>query len=533
MTLKSYNKKRDFKVTNEPKGKIHSKKSAKLLYIIQKHAASHLHYDFRLEMGGVLLSWAVPKGPCLDPTVKRLAMHVEDHPIEYGSFEGIIPKDQYGGGTVILWDKGEWISGDENPIASYKKGSMKFTLKGEKLNGEWKLIRINQDDKTWLLIKVKDEFSKNLKKFDVTLESPKSVLTNKTLEELTEGYKYVWGKQGLETKKTKNKKIAKVIPKSKINLKLPISVFPKEFSPQLATLVDKPPVGKNWIHEIKFDGYRIIAFKQNNETRLFSRNNKDWTSKFKNIKAAIDNIPIKNAIFDGEVVVLNEENKSDFRELQNSLKEGANSNFIYYIFDLIYYEKYNLTTLSLLERKKILQELLRNIDMPIYYSDHVFGTGQEIFEKSCGLGLEGIISKDGESEYIQKRSQNWVKSKCIKRQEFVIGGFTKPQGSRQGFGALLLGTYNKRGQLIYNGNVGTGFTQQSLKTLHKKLMQNMTDKNPFTIEPPKVKNITWVKPILVGEIEFIEWTNEGNLRHPSFKGLRSDKLARNIMTPAI
>jgi len=532
MTLKKYKEKRNFKNTPEPKGRVSSKKSPKLLYVIQKHAASHLHYDFRLELEGVLLSWAVPKGPSLDPTVKRLAMHVEDHPLEYGSFEGIIPKGQYGGGTVMLWDHGEWVPEDKDPVAAYKKGSMKFILKGKKLEGLWKLIRMNKNDKTWLLIKGQDQYAQSIKKYDVIIKQPNSVTTDQSIDEIAEKYQKFWSKSGLQKVKAKKQTLIKSVEKKKLkimNFNLNISPFPTTFSPQLATLVDKPPEGKNWIYEIKFDGYRILALKHNNKTHLMSRNNKDWTSKFKSIATAIDKIAIKNAIFDGEIVVLDENNKSDFQALQNSIKENQNINFIYYIFDMTFYDQYDLTTLTLLERKNALQEVLKGAGNNIRYSDHIFGPGKEILDKTCELGLEGLISKDVDSEYSQKRTKSWLKIKCTKRQEFVIGGYTKPQGARNHFGALLLGTYNKRGELIYNGNVGTGFTVSTLKSLFLLLKKNSVDANPFSTKPPRVKEIMWVKPVLVAEVEFIEWTKEGNLRHPSFKGLRSDKKAKNIM----
>lgn len=505
MSLHTYHQKRNFKKTHEPTGKIKHSKNKNGLFIIQKHAASHLHYDFRLELNNVLISWAIPKGPCLDPAVKRLAVHVEDHPLEYGSFEGIIPKGQYGGGTVMLWDKGEWISEDSNSAEAYHKGNMTFTLNAEKLHGRWKLIRINNNDKTWLLIKIKDKYSQSLKQYDITKEKPNSVISKQSINEITENAK-----------------------KIKINLKS--SSFPKKISPELATLVDEPPSGTEWLHEIKLDGYRLIAFKEKNKIRLMTRNNNNWTEKFLSIAKEISKLPIDNIILDGEVVVLDENQHSNFQLLQNSIKDNQDNPFIYFIFDLIYYDKYNLTKMPLIERKNILHDILLAADNPILqYSDHILGSGKQVLKKTCEMALEGIVSKNSNSQYIQKRTRDWLKIKCIKSQEFIIGGFTPPQGNRSFFGSLFLGTYNKNNELIYNGNVGTGFTDTSLKNIYNLLKKNKVDVMPFKKKPLDSKNATWVKPILVAEIEFTQWTKKNFLRHPSFKGLRSNKSAKNVI----
>ncbi|MBV9575931.1 MAG: DNA ligase D, partial [Gammaproteobacteria bacterium] len=526
MSLRNYHKKRNFQQTYEPFGKIKHHKNKKLLFVIQKHAASHLHYDFRLELNGVLLSWAIPKGPCLDPAIKRLAMHVENHPVQYGSFEGIIPKGQYGGGTVMLWDKGEWIAEEADPLTAYHNGNLTFTLKGIKLQGKWKLIRINHNDKTWLLIKIKDNYSRTIKNYDINIEEPNSILTNQSIQEIAENYNYRWTKHGLEKNiscKTSNKKKILIKMNEKSN------PFPSKILPELATLVDKPPIGKKWLHEIKFDGYRLLAFKKNNKTKLFTRHHQDWTDKFTLIVERINNLPIKDIIFDGEIVVLDKNQHSDFQLLQNSIKENKDANFIYYIFDLLYYDKYDLMDLPLIKRKKMLHQIIHTSDDPVLrYSDHIIGSGKEIFEKSCELSLEGIISKDSTRPYMQKRSKDWLKIKCVKRQEFVIGGYTLPRKRKKYFGSLLLGTYNKKNELIYNGHVGTGFTETSLKDLHEMLEKIKTKNKPFSEMPPESKNAIWVKPIFVCEVEFIEWTQDNYLRHPSFKGLRSDKPAKSI-----
>lgn len=504
MTLKTYKSKRNFKKTPEPSGlKTIDKKNKKLVYLIQKHAATRLHYDFRLELNGVLLSWAVPKGPCLDPTVKRLAVHVEDHPLEYGKFEGVIPKTEYGGGEVMLWDTGYWISDDESPSKAYQNGAMHFQLQGKKLKGKWRLFRINKDDKTWLLQKADDEFAIPLQEYDVLVEMPKSVVSQRRIDQI--------GKDNFLD-----------------NLHLAKSKMPTSINPQLAMLVETPPNGKNWYHEIKFDGYRILAFKTAKTTKTITRNNHDWTNKFKTVADEVNRLPIKNVIFDGEVVVLDDKQHSNFQLLQNSIKQNQGRPFIYYIFDILYYDQYNLMHLPLSERKKILQTLITPyLSETLRYSDHIIGSGKKIFQKMCEMSLEGIVSKDANSPYLQRRAKNWQKIKCIKRQEFVIGGYTTPGGARKYFGALLLGTYQNK-KLIYNGNVGTGFTEKSSKAIYAMLENLQTKTLPFSQLPPNSKNVTWVKPKLVCEVEFTEWTEEGYLRHPSFKGLREDKPALEI-----
>jgi bifunctional non-homologous end joining protein LigD len=475
MRLTDYKKKRDFKKTPEPKTKKATQSAHKKLYVIQKHDASHLHYDFRLEHKGVLLSWAVPKGPSLDPSVKRLAVHVEDHPLQYGSFEGTIPKGQYGAGTVEIWDRGEWQSLDANPTKAYHQGAMIFLLKGKKLKGKWKLVRINKNDKTWLLIKVDDKYAKS-------------------------------------------QDDAELVP----------SKFPKMISPELATLADQPPSGKNWLHEIKFDGYRIIAFKKDNKVKLFTRNQLDWTKKFPNVVSQLNRIKTESFIIDGEIVVLDNKQHSNFELLQNAIKNKSN-NFIYFIFDLLYMKKYDISFLSLIERKKLLKKILPKNNSTLQFSNHIVGSGKKLYKKACKMGLEGIISKDSHSPYIQKRTQDWVKAKCVKRQEFIIVGFTSPKNRRSCFGSLILATYNKNKELIYNGHVGTGFNAMTLSDIHKKLLKYATNIMPFKKKPKNGRRITWVKPVLVAEVEFSQWTKAGLLRQPSFKGLRKDKSPNSII----
>jgi bifunctional non-homologous end joining protein LigD len=530
MTLKIYNKKRDFSKTSEPKGKVNKKTSKKKLFLIQKHAASHLHYDFRLELNGVLLSWAVPKGPSFDPSIKRLAMQTEDHPLAYGSFEGTIPKGEYGGGTVMLWDTGEWISEDENPTAAYRKGHLRFTLKAKKLKGSWNLIRFKTDEKkaAWFLIKSKDKFAK--KNFDVTVKEPNSAVSGLSMEEIAENSENTWTSKKLKKSSPKKAAIKKVIPKKKLQVKT--SAMPRAVTPQLCTLVASPPEGAGWLHEIKLDGYRMLTFINDKKIKLISRNKKDWTSKFENVVTVLKKLSSKNLILDGEIVLLDKDSKSNFQLLQNSLsvENTKKPSYVYYVFDILYYDQYNLKPLPLVERKELLKKLLLKLkNKTIRYSEHIEGSGDKIFKKSCQLGLEGIICKDATSPYIELRSKSWLKVKCIKRQELIICGYTKPQGSRMHFGALLLGFYNQNHELTYCGNVGTGFTQKSLKDIYTLFQKNISKTNPFSTNPPGYKSAVWLKPNIVCEVEFTEWTNEGSLRHPSFKGLRFDKKASKII----
>ncbi|MBA3535416.1 MAG: DNA ligase D [Tatlockia sp.] len=526
MSLSFYNKKRKFSETPEPEGK--EKSSAQgLRFVIQKHDASHLHYDFRLEMKGALKSWAVPKGPCLDPKVKRLAMHVEDHPVEYGSFEGIIPKGQYGGGTVMLWDKGIWIPLDENPYQAYEKGHLRFELQAEKLNGRWDLIRF-KDENHWFLIKFDDEFAES--DYDITKDLDKSVISQKSIDQIALHYDKLWSSEGLtkvskkKPKKIKAKQATIVLPKG-----LAKNLFPDFIPPELATLVDKPPEGEQWLHEIKFDGYRILAFKKGNEVVLKSRNNKEWTSDLGGIAEAIATLPYENLILDGEVVALDKQGRSSFQLLQNSFKSKQSIPLVYFLFDILYLGQYDLRKLPLVERKTILKQILSNASDRLHYSDHLIKEGKKLYEYACEKGLEGIVAKNTLSPYSSKRSKNWLKIKCVKRQEFVIGGYSPPKGGRSHFGSLFLGFYNKNGELEFAGNVGTGFSEKILTDIFKQLQKFTIQSNPFTTKPPGYTQAKWVEPKLVCEVEFTEWTKDNHLRHPSFKGLRLDKKASEVI----
>jgi bifunctional non-homologous end joining protein LigD len=509
MSLRLYHAKRNFEQTPEPVGKI-APSPKKLSFVVQKHAASHLHYDFRLEMQGVLKSWAVPKGPSLDPAVKRLAIEVEDHPLEYGKFEGIIPKKQYGAGVVMLWDKGNYQLSHNNPVNAYQKGDLTFTLKGKKLKGIWKLIRIKNRPKQWLLIKVQDTYAQPIEKVDITASASKSILTHRTLEEIEADHNKLTAA---------HKKELNAIKKEK----LPARVYP-----ELATLVDKVPTGNEWLHEVKFDGYRLVCFIKQGTITLLTRNQQDWTKKLPLLIKELNALSIDQAILDGELVALNEKHQPNFQLLQNLIHRADTSTLIYYVFDLLYYDYHDLTKLPLIERKAKLHQLIPTSDSTVVkVNDYVIGQGKTVYKKACQFRLEGIISKSVQSTYIQKRTRDWLKVKCVKQQEFVVGGFTRPQGKREYFGSLLLGVYVSGNRLQYCGRVGTGFTQESLETLWRLLKKYQTPLNPF-MNKPALANVFWVKPHLVIEVAFSEWTREGLLRHPSFKGVRSDKSYKEV-----
>lgn len=511
MSLKEYKAKRNFTKTKEPAGKAIKTKGAKM-FVVQKHHASHLHYDFRLELDGVLKSWAVPKGPSLNPKDKRLAVEVEDHPIDYATFEGEIPEGEYGGGHVIVWDKGEWIP-PKNAEEQLKKGRLEFELHGQKLGGEWLLLRTRMPGakkNNWLLIKRDDE---NASVKDITKED-KSVLSGVSVEELEDD---MAGESSRPVKKAKPQKKTKFL------------TFKDLKGPELATLSDTPPVGENWIHEIKYDGYRTLCFKNKKDTKLVTRSGLDWSKKYNELQKECNDLAAESIVVDGEIVWLDDNGKSSFQGLQNSLEEGESSKLVYYVFDLLYLNGFDTRELPLSDRKKLLKEVLEQSDSEkILFSEHWDESGKSVFESACENHLEGIISKNSESHYSSGRNKNWLKIKCTNVQEFVIGGYTLQKENSAALGALLMGAYNKKGNFQYIGKVGTGFNSQTSKKLLSEFKKIKSSKSAFDEKSPKSKESLFVKPILVGNIEFGAWTDEKILRHAAFKGLREDKKAKDV-----
>lgn len=548
MRLETYHAKRDFRLTPEPRGRLGARKVKARAYLIQKHAASHLHYDFRLELNGVLLSWAVPKGPSLDPADKRLALHVEDHPLEYGKFEGTIPKGQYGGGAVMLWDRGTW-----SPIGDaeegFRRGHLKFELNGEKLKGRWALVKTRGSKyggkgEPWLLIKDGDDFARRGIDARIVDARPNSVLSERSIDDIAAAGDHEWHsnrsvKANIRAGAVAARKPAggkgRVTPHKAGGLAgtpgARRTALPARLPAALATLVKSPPQGDDWIHEVKYDGYRMLSRLEKGDVRIYTRNGQDWTDRLESIAAEVKRLKATTAWLDGEVCAIDANGRSAFQSLQNALSGRGAANLVYFAFDLIYLDGHDLRDVALGERKRLLRDLLDRSNSVIRYSPEVRGSGSEVFRQSCPRGLEGIVSKRLDSVYgAGLRTRNWVKVKCVRRQEMVIGGFTDPQRSRKGFGALLLGVYDA-GQLRYAGKVGTGFDDRTLGDLRRRLDALEQENAPFA-NPPRgfeARGAHWVRPKLVAEVQFTEWSEGGALRHPAFVGLREDKKAAEVV----
>lgn len=520
MGLRQYNAKRDFTKTPEPSGKVASKKGHS--FVVQKHAATRLHYDFRLELDGVLLSWAVTRGPSLNPADKRLAVRTEDHPLSYGDFEGTIPKDQYGGGTVMLWDTGSWEP-LEDPRKGMKQGSLKFALHGQRMKGNWALVlmkgKASEKRENWLLIKENDDEAVTSEKKAIAFlkNNASSVKTGRAMEDIAKG-STVW-KNG-RSQETKPKKI---MPK-KVGFK-PLQA--KYKTVQLATLVTEPPIGEDWIHEIKYDGYRILCFVVNGEAKILTRNGHDWTDRFPSIVAALERLDVSSAVLDGEAVVFDDRGISHFGQLQEVLSEEKLATPIQAVFfDLLHLDGEDLSSKSLVERKEALKQIIREDDF-LHYSEH-FNSTDSILEQTCNMGLEGLISKKADAKYTQTRSKGWLKSKCSKRQEFVIVGFTKSKSGSRAIGALHL-AYSSEEKLNYAGKVGTGFSMSFAQEMYDRLSKLEIAKPAFEgVTAIGKRGAHWVKPKLLCEVSFTEWTKDGHIRHPSFEGLRQDKKPKQV-----
>jgi bifunctional non-homologous end joining protein LigD len=580
--LERYRSMRDFDITAEPKGGDRAKRSIRerlrapashraraghlaqaLPFVVQKHAATRLHYDFRLGWHGVLKSWAVTKGPSYYPGDKRLAVQVEDHPMEYGGFEGTIPKGQYGGGTVMVWDFGEWKPlGDVD--RGLAEGHLKFELNGKKLHGSWALVRMhdsrqNNGKPNWLLIKDRDEFAREASDPGVTDEEPSSAMTHRSIEQIGANADSVWDSEhgfqsGADAPAKKTKPSAKPISATKraakngdaratsrVDAKLfqstPRERFPGFIEPQLAQQTLKAPDGSDWIHELKLDGYRIQihvrASGKNGErkARLYTRKGLDWTSRMPEIAEAAAQLPVETAIIDGEVVALDSKGIANFADLQAVFQEDRTKHLTYFGFDLLHLDEHNLRELPLLDRKQLLRGLLADVgaQSSLRFSEHFQARGHEVFEKACSLGAEGIVSKLSSAAYESGRGHGWLKIKCIQEQELVIGGFTPPSKGGHGIGALLLGYYRDR-KLIYAGRAGTGFTEKTHRSLRARLDELIQKDAPFAELPREArKDARWVRPELVAQIAFTTWTRDNLVRQAAFKGLREDKPAREVI----
>jgi bifunctional non-homologous end joining protein LigD len=540
MALEAYRSKRNFKATAEPKGREAVESSN--IFVVQKHDATRLHYDFRLALDGVLKSWAVTRGPSLVPGEKRLAVAVEDHPLEYSDFEGTIAEGEYGGGSVIVWDRGAWTPiGD--PHRGLKKGHLEFELRGQKLNGRWHLVRMRakprEKRENWLLIKGDDQYARPDQDRDILEERPESVKTGRSIDQVA-GEPPGWSSKTGRIERADDAGAAGK-PNSGAPRRTPAdpsgvegvvkAPMPGFVEPMLATLAKSPPGGERWLHEIKFDGYRLQARIENGGVTLSTRAGLDWTEKFAGaVPEALHDLPVRNALLDGELVVENDSGVSEFSRLQADLSEGRRDRFVYYAFDCLYLDGYDLREATLIRRKELLIRLVGTGGGAVRFSTHFEEDGRLVLQRACALSLEGIISKLSGSAYSSGRGKSWIKCKCSARQEFVIAGFVPSTTGRKAIGSLVLGVYDGK-TLRYVGRVGTGFSSGVAEALFAQLEAMRISSSPFAtrLTGNEARNVRFVRPELAAEVDFRGWTADGLLRQASFQGLRDDKPAREIV----
>ena len=517
--LKAYRDKRNFDITPEPADGGVANENERV-FVIQKHWATRLHYDFRLELDGTMKSWAVPKGPSFDPADKRMAVHVEDHPLSYNRFEGTIPPKQYGAGQVIIWDKGTWLPlGD--PHKGYREGKLKFELRGHKLHGHWTLVRMKgrpgERQEAWLLIKERDDHARPATEFSVVDAMPDSV---KALADSPPGDEPT---KPPAIPAAKKRTVAPPVSAPPAGARK--AALPEQLQPQLATLVDSPPGDpENWIYEIKFDGYRMLTRAERGKVQLLTRNGNDWTRKLPELAQSLEGMELPDGWYDGEIIMPGDRLPADFQALQGAFDSARTARIVYYLFDIPYCAGHDLREVPLAERREVLRRVVeRKPAANVRFSAVFDAPPQQIVASACKLGLEGVVAKRRNSAYVTRRSSDWIKLKCGQRQEFIIGGYTDPKGSRTGIGALLLGVHDEQGSLRYAGNVGTGFNERTLRDIRERLDALAADKPAFAADSELPRKAHWVRPELVAEVAFGEWTRTGRVRHSVFHGLRTDK----------
>lgn len=507
--LRPYRAKRRFGITPEPQGSEPFLSGDNPSFVVQKHRASRLHYDFRLEIGGALRSWAVPEGPCLDTKVRRLAVQTEDHPLSYGGFEGRIPAGQYGAGVVIVWDRGGWVTLADDVEAALAKGELKFRLLGEKLKGGWTLVRLAKDPKNWLLIKERDDEVRRLDEYDVLKEAPRSVMSGLTVEELAE--QMPESEAPATRKATPAKKATARIAGAKP------APMPGPITPQLCDRLDAPPAGKGWVHEIKYDGYRTIVRIEGGDVRLITRNKHDWTHRYRPLDKAFRDLKCKSAVIDGEVTVQDARGVTSIALLETALSEGRGDDLTFFAFDLLYLDGYDLTGATLLDRKRALAALIGEADprAPIQFSEHMEGDASEFFAHACRMGLEGIVSKRADARYVEGRTKTWAKVKRAYTGDFVVVGYTVTTPKM--VSALVVADEAGDGTLSFVGRVSSGLTEQSSRDLFKQLSARKVDK--AVVEAPRIPGVTWTEPAAVARVAFNSRAPDGAPRQPVLLGV--------------